>query len=62
MQIRSKGWEDPLKKEMTTLSNILAQKIPWTEELGGAMGLQRVGQLSAAAAADPELTGGEAPT
>ena len=26
--------EDPLEKEMTTHSGILAQKIPWTEEPG----------------------------
>ena len=35
MQIQSQGWEDPLKKEMTTHSNILAWKISWTEEPGG---------------------------
>ena len=29
------GWEDPLEKGMTTDSNILAWKIPWTEEPGG---------------------------
>ena len=28
------GWEDPLAKGMATHSNILALKIPWTEELG----------------------------
>ena len=28
------GWEDPLEKEMATHSNILAQKIPWTEDPG----------------------------
>ena len=26
------GWEDPLEKEMTTRSSILAWEIPWTEE------------------------------
>ena len=26
------GWEDPLEKEMATHSNILAWRIPWTEE------------------------------
>ena len=43
-QIQSLGWEDPLEKEMATHSNILAQKIPWTEELGRLqfMGSQRV--------------------
>ena len=29
------GWEDPLEKEMTTHSSILAWDIPCTEELGG---------------------------
>ena len=39
------GWEDPLEKEMTTHSSILAWKIPWTEEPGElqSMGSQRVG-------------------
>ena len=36
----SLGWEDPLEKEMATYSNILAWKIPWTEEHGG---LQSIG-------------------
>ena len=39
--VQSLGWEDPLKKEMATHSSILAWKIPWTEEPGGLMGLQR---------------------
>ena len=30
--VRSLGWEDPLEKEMVTLSSILAWKISWTEE------------------------------
>ena len=30
----SLGQEDPLEKEMTTHSSILAWKIPWTEEPG----------------------------
>ena len=33
--IRSLGQEDPLEKEMTTHSSILAWEIPWTEEPGG---------------------------
>ena len=43
--VRSLGWEDPLEKEMTTYSSILAWKIPWTEEPGGlqSMGSPRVG-------------------
>ena len=44
-QLRSLGWEDPLEKEMTTYSSILAWKISWTEETGGlqSMGSQSVG-------------------
>ena len=43
--IRSQCQEDPLEKEMTTHSSILAWRIPWTEEPGGlqSMGLQRGG-------------------
>ena len=39
------GREDPLEKEMATHSNILAWRIPWTEEPGGlqSMESQRVG-------------------
>ena len=39
------GLGNPLEKEMTTQSNILAWKFPWTEEFGGlqSMGPQRVG-------------------
>ena len=31
----SLGWEDPMEEEMVTHSNILAWKIPETEEPGG---------------------------
>ena len=34
-QVRSLGWGDPLEKEMASHSNILAWRIPWTEEPGG---------------------------
>ena len=30
--VQSLGLEDPLEKEMATLSSTLAWKIPWTEE------------------------------
>ena len=40
--IRSLDGEDPLEKEMTTNSSILAWEIPWTEEPGG---LQSTGHL-----------------
>ena len=35
MQVQSLSWEDPLKKEMTAHSSILAWEILWTEEPGG---------------------------
>ena len=43
--VRSLGWEDPLEKEMTTHSSILAWRIPWAEEPGRlqSMGSQRAG-------------------
>ena len=34
--VRSLGREDPLEKEMATHCSILAWRIPWTEEPGGA--------------------------
>ena len=36
--------EDPLEKGMATHSNILAWRVPWTEEPGGlqSMGSQRI--------------------
>jgi len=34
-RVPSLGWEDPLGKEMVTLSSILAWEIPWTEEVVG---------------------------
>ena len=30
--IWSLEWEDPLEKEMATLSSVLAWEMPWTEE------------------------------
>ena len=32
--VQSLHWEDPLEKETTTHSSILAWRIPWTEECG----------------------------
>ena len=48
--VQSLCWEDPLEKGMATYSNILAWRIPWTEEPGKlqSMVLQRVGHDSAA--------------
>ena len=44
MQVQSLGWEDPLEKKMATLSDVLAWRIPWTEEPGWLLskGSQRV--------------------
>ena len=43
--VQSLGQEDNLEEEMATHSNILAWKIPWTEEPGRlqSMGHERVG-------------------
>ena len=43
--VQSLGWEDPLEKEMTVHSSILAWRIPWAEEPGGlqSMASQGVG-------------------
>ena len=44
-QVRSLGWEDPLEEKMAIHSNVLAWKIPRTEEPSGlkSMGSQSVG-------------------
>ena len=34
-QVSSLSWEDSLQKGMATHSNILAWRMPWTEEPGG---------------------------
>ena len=36
MWVQSLGQEDPLEEGMATHSSILAWRIPWTEEPGGA--------------------------
>ena len=43
MQVQSLGQEDPLEKEVTPHSSILAWEISWTEEPDGlqSMGLQK---------------------
>ena len=38
-QVWSLGWEDPLEKEMSNHSLILAWKIPWIEEPNGLYGV-----------------------
>ena len=43
--VQSLGQEDPLEESVATHSNILAWRIPWTEESSGlhSLGLQRIG-------------------
>ena len=43
-KVESPGQEDLLEEDMATQSNILAWRIPWTEEADGpqSMGSQRV--------------------
>ena len=47
-QVQFLGWEDPLEKEMSTHSSILAWRIPWTEEPGRVQsrGLQELDMTS----------------
>ena len=40
MQVHSLGQEDPLEEGMATHSNILAWRIPWTEEPGRLWSIQ----------------------
>ena len=42
--VQSLGWEDPLEEGMATHSNILAWRIPWTEDPRGlpSMGLKEL--------------------
>ena len=38
-QVQSLGWEDPLENGMATHSNILAWRIPWTEDSDGVQSM-----------------------
>ena len=40
MQVQSLAWEDPLEEGMATHSDILAWRIPWTEEPGGLQSME----------------------
>ena len=48
MWVRSLAWEDPLEKEMTTHSSILAWEIPLSEESSGlqSMGSQKMSDIA----------------
>ena len=39
-QAISMGWDNPLEKEMATHSNILAWRMPWTDEPGGLQSMR----------------------
>ena len=39
MRVQSLGWEGPLEEGIAIHSNILAWRIPWTEQLGGLQSL-----------------------
>ena len=41
--VQSLGQEDLLEKKMAAYSSILAWRIPWTQEPGGSIRLQRSG-------------------
>ena len=41
MRVRSHSGEDPLEKEVTAHSSILAWGIPWMEEFGGLQSMGR---------------------
>ena len=43
-QVQSLGQEDPLEKEMTTHSSILAWRIPWPEEPGSLQSMESMSQ------------------
>ena len=47
-QVQSLGGKDPLEKEVTTHSSILAWRTPWTEEPGGvqAMGVAKESNMT----------------
>ena len=40
VRVRSLGREDPLEEDMEAHSNILAWRIPWTEEPGGLQSIE----------------------
>ena len=43
-RVRSLDQKDPLEKRMATHSNILAWRIPWTEESGGLQSVHGVAE------------------
>ena len=51
--VRTLGWEDPLEEEMVTHFDILAWKIPWTEELGRLHTVHKGLQREATEATEP---------
>ena len=45
MLVWSLAQEDPLEEKMATHSNILAWRIPWTEEPGGLQSMREQSQM-----------------
>ena len=62
--VLSLSQEDPLEKEMTTQSSILAWKIPWMEEPDGqqSVGSQRVDTTEQLGTKNGEYTGNPSAT
>ena len=57
MWVQALGWEDPLEKDMATQFNILAWRIPWTEEPGGLQSTGSQGVRRARAVGHPRALG-----
>ena len=54
--VQSLDQEDPLEKEMVSHSNILAWRIPWTEEPGGLQTMGSQGAMNTHAGPKPAST------
>ena len=54
--VRFLSREDPLEKEMETHSNILAWRIPWTEEPGGLQSVDWIARVRCDLATKPQTT------
>ena len=57
IRVQALGWEDPLEKDMAIQFNILAWRIPWTEEPGGLQSTGSQGVRHARAVGHPRALG-----
>ena len=55
-RVRFLSREDPLEKKMETHSNILAWRIPWTEEPGGLQSVDWIARVRCDLATKPQTT------